>query len=334
MTKRVLVILVTVAMLLALLVVMVGAYTRLSDAGLGCPDWPGCYGQLVLPKASQGLDAAQAQYPTNLLEPRKAWTEMIHRYLAGTLATLIFLIGGLVLSMRKKIPTISWHLPVFLMGLVIFQALLGMWTVTLKLLPVVVMGHLLGGMLIFASLARYRLQLSRVKTENLPIWHRLLLLGLLLLFLQIALGGWVSANYAGLACVGFPRCNGLWWPQWHLSEGFHLFAPVGANYQGGVLDSEVRMTIQMIHRLGALIVGLYLLTVGLLAVWRAALPSLRLGALLMLVLLIIQISLGIGNVQYLLPMPVAVAHNGVAALLLGTVFSLIYLCKRRDQHGL
>lgn len=318
----------TCAVLLSLFVVMLGAYTRLTDAGLGCPDWPGCYGHLVLPSAKAGLMDAQTTYPQIPIESRKAWTEMVHRYAAGSLALLIFYIGFSMLRKRLQGNNVPWHLPAALLLLVIFQAALGMWTVTLKLLPVVVMGHLLGGMLIVACLSRLRLQISSIKGVNLPQWRPWLRLAVIIVFSQIALGGWVSSNYAGISCIGFPMCNGTWWPELHFAQGFNLFAPVGANYQGGLLDNDVRVTIQFIHRLGAVVTAIYILMLSLLMMFKAQTNYLKGTAVAMFLLVLVQFSLGILNVIYLLPISVAVAHNGVAALLLATVFSTLHFTRK------
>ena len=256
----------TIAVLLALFVVMLGAYTRLTDAGLGCPDWPGCYGKMVLPGADAGLQEAQSKFPQIPIESRKAWTEMAHRYAAGTLGLLIFFIAFSVLRKRFQGVQLPWHLPAALLILVVFQAALGMWTVTLNLLPVVVMGHLLGGILIFACLSRFRLQMSSLVGQDLPQWRPWLILGACIVFFQIALGGWVSSNYAGISCIGFPMCNGVWFPELHFARGFNLFSPVGANYQGGLLDNEVRVTIQFIHRIGAVLTACYILILSALIV--------------------------------------------------------------------
>lgn len=322
----------TFAVLLALFVVMLGAYTRLTDAGLGCPDWPGCYGRMVLPSAETGLKAAQTSYPELPIESRKAWTEMAHRYAAGTLALLIFFIGLSVLRKRAQGSHLPWHLPVALLLLVVFQAALGMWTVTLKLLPVVVMGHLLGGMLIFACLSRFRLQMSSVQGQDLPQWRPWLRFGLMIIFLQIALGGWVSANYAGISCIGFPQCNGAWFPALHFAQGFNLFSPVGANYQGGLLDNEVRVSIQFIHRIGAVLTASYMLILSLLILLKTKFIYLRTVAWALIVLVLIQFTLGIMNVVYLLPVHVAVAHNGVAALLLATAFCALHFTRKGSNY--
>lgn len=321
------------AVLLSFLVVMLGAYTRLTDAGLGCPDWPGCYGHMVLPSAKTSLIDAQTTYPQIPIEARKAWTEMVHRYAAGTLGLFIFFISFSLLRKRVHDAKTPWHLAAALVLLVIFQAALGMWTVTLKLLPVVVMGHLLGGMLIVACLSRLRLQISSLTGHDLPQWRPWLRLAVLIVFCQIALGGWVSSNYAGISCIGFPQCNGVWWPELHFAQGFNLFSPVGANYQGGLLDHDVRVTIQFIHRLGAVVTAVYILVLSLLMMWKSSVNYLRAAGLALFLLVSLQFSLGILNVIYLLPITVAVAHNGVAALLLATVFSTLHFTRKGQNHA-
>ncbi|MBI2784889.1 MAG: COX15/CtaA family protein [Legionella longbeachae] len=324
---------VSCSLLLSLLVVMLGAYTRLTDAGLGCPDWPGCYGQMVLPSAKEKLQAAQTQYPQIPIESRKAWTEMAHRYAAGTLALLIFFIGISVVRKRLHGMNFPWHLPIFLLLLVIFQAALGMWTVTLKLLPVVVMGHLLGGMLIVACLSRFRLQISCLVGQDLPHWRPWLRVGVIIIFLQIALGGWVSSNYAGIACIGFPECNGVWLPDLQFAQGFNLFSPVGANYQGGLLDNEVRVTIQFIHRVGAVLTASYILLLAFVMMLKARFNYLKIAAAVLVLLVIAQFTLGVMNAVYMLPITVAVAHNGVAALLLATIFCTLHFTRKGENDA-
>ncbi len=324
------------AIILAFLVVTLGAYTRLTNAGLGCPDWPGCYGHMVLPSAAEKLQLAQANYPAMPIESRKAWTEMVHRYAAGTLGILILCIAIGALRVRFKGNRLPIAIPCFLVILLVFQALLGMWTVTLKLLPVVVMGHLLGGVLIFASLCYFRWQLSHdydlrsLQRSGLQYW---VAFGVILVLAQIALGGWVSSNYAGIACVGFPQCNGQWLPTLHFSEGFNLFSPVGANYQGGVLDSNIRVTIQFIHRLGAVITAFYVLLLSLMLFVRSNSNVVRRMACFAILIVLIQFTLGILNVVYFLPLWVAVAHNGGAALLLAVMVSLLYLARGERIHA-
>lgn len=310
----------------ALFVVMLGAYTRLTDAGLGCPDWPGCYGHMVLPNQDEALSQAQANYPAVPIEQRKAWTEMLHRYAAGTLGLFILSIGGwAVLARYRQQPFPFWG-PMLLIGLLFFQAALGMWTVTWKLLPVVVMGHLLGGISILATLwwcylasRRHFPLLPHFQYERFRPWA---VAGVVIVFCQIALGGWVSSNYAGLSCIGFPTCNGQLWPSLDFAHAFDVFSAVGANYQGGRLDSSARITIQFVHRLGAVVTFLYVASLATVLFIKGEHRQRRV-ALITLACLVIQFSLGIINVVHLLPLSVAVAHNGVAAVLLLCMLTIV-----------
>jgi cytochrome c oxidase assembly protein subunit 15 len=314
------------ALLLALVVVTLGAYTRLTNAGLGCPDWPGCYGHLTVP---QGQDATLNKiYPNTPLETRKAWTEMIHRYAAGCLVLLILFTTIIALGFKSKSKLPSSSL-LALLGLLIFQAALGMWTVTLKLLPVVVMSHLIGGALVFALLSYFASsllaktsQVSGQKTQY------LILIGMIIVIVQIALGGWVSSNYAGIACIGFPTCNGQWLPELYFTRGFNLVSPVGVNYQGGVLDNNLRVTIQYVHRLGALVTAFYLFGLSTYLLFAQRHRSLQFFAYAIFCLICTQLILGVINVVYLLPLWAAVAHNGVAVLLLGVLTSAYYFSRR------
>ncbi len=318
--------LVRLTALLALCVVLLGAYVRLNDAGLGCPDWPGCYGRLVAPEhPAEVAPPYQGQVP----EPHKAWKEMVHRYFAGTLGLLILLLAILAWR-RRRVPGQPVVLPLLLVALVVFQALLGMWTVTLQLKPVVVMAHLLGGMTTLAGLWWLVLRSIRWRAGQ-PreswAWRVFVLLGLLLVVAQIALGGWTSANYAALACPDFPTCQGGWWPHMDFREAFVLWRGTGINYEFGVLDNPARTAIHMTHRLGALTVALYvgLLAFFLLRVANAA--RVRRAAALVALLLGAQLSLGISNVVFHLPLAVAVAHNGGAALLLLALLTTLFLTR-------
>lgn len=301
------------ALLLALGVLMLGAYTRLTDAGLGCPDWPGCYGHMVLPEQSKSLAQAQARYPQQPIESEKAWTEMAHRYLAGSLLVLIVLITLSLLRWKN----LSLGYAGILMLLLAFQAALGMWTVTLKLLPPVVMGHLLGGMLIFAVLALMRSQYQVTNLTILGSWRWWVRVGTVLIFLQIALGGWVSSNYAAISCQGFPTCNGLWLPPLNLHQAFDLLQSIGPNYQGGLLDVDARMTIHWVHRMIAGLVYLYWLILGgwMLRVERAI--QLRRFIYGLLGFLTLQMLIGMFNVTHDMPLVTAVLHNGVGAIIFG-----------------
>jgi len=305
--------------ILALIVIVLGAYTRLSDAGLGCPDWPGCYGHLTVPNQVDHLVYDRT------LESGKAWKEMIHRYVAGTLGLVILFIFILSIIKRATLKR-PLLLPSLLLIVVIFQALLGMWTVTLKLSPVVVSAHLLGGLTTLSLLWLLFLQYRDVKKTSSNTEEGGLKfaasIGLLLVIMQIFLGGWTSSNYAALACGNtFPSCLGEWWPEMNFTEGFRFLHEPGKNYEFGTLSAGARSAIQMIHRIGAFIVFTYLIILAGRLIKRA--PFKKIVSVLLL-LLFIQISLGIMNVMLGLPLLIAVFHNLIAALLLLTLITLNY----------
>ena len=302
--------LVSAAILLAMLVILLGAYTRLTDAGLACPDWPGCYGSLAIPRSAHAEQAAML-YPDSPLEPHKARSEMVHRYFAGALGCLIVALFVLSWRSRPRLRQIAGGL----LMLVIGQAALGMWTVTLALHPLVVMTHLLGGFALLTLLWLYRMELT---SESRPVlcgqglpWLGSLACGVLLV--QIALGGWTSANYAAMACVDLPVCQVGWQQQLDWQAAFHL--PLGhASYEFGVLGKEARQTIHIAHRLGALVTALLVGTFAL-GLIRQGAPLRSLGGLL-LALLLVQLALGVANIHLALPLANALAHNLVAAHLL------------------
>ena len=300
----------------ALIVIVLGAWVRLTDAGLGCPDWPGCYGQLLVPSSEEDLARAAADYERPL-ESGKAWREMIHRYLASTLGLICLAVGGLAWLNRRD-PEQPRVLPAVLVALVIFQGLLGRWTVTLLLKPVVVMAHLLGGLSTLAVL----FWLSRWRPPALPASNRLKGLAsaaLAALILQIALGGWTSANYAALACPDFPTCQTQWWPEnMDFGEGFILWRGLGIDYEGGVLDNPARTAIHFTHRLGAIVATLLLTVLGALLLSRSDGSG---AGLAVLGALFLQLVLGASIVLFGVPLAIAAAHNGVAALLLLSVLN-------------
>ena len=302
---RALVVLVSASLALAAVVVVLGAYTRLVDAGLGCPDWPGCYGQLGVPTTAQEVAEAETAFPDAPVDAEKAWTEMVHRYAAATLGAAILAIFALAL--KAGLP---WRLPAGLVVLVVAQGALGAWTVTLKLWPQVVTTHLLGGFATLALLWLLALSLRAPAWRAAPGLRPLTVLALVVLVLQVALGGWLTANYAGLACPDFPTCHGEWLPAADFASGFDIAQSVGPNYLGGLMSSDARTAIHLAHRLGALAV---LLTSGWLAIRLGNRPI----AWLLGGVLAIQLALGVGNVLLVLPLSVAVLHNaGGAALLL------------------
>jgi len=317
------------ATVIAFCVIVLGAWVRLSHAGLGCPDWPGCYGQLTWPDAAAEIETANRAFPERPFEPGKAWREMVHRYLAGGLMLLVFAMGWLSWRGPEAFRRFR-SLTTALVVIIIFQALLGMWTVTLKLKPIIVMAHLLGGLTSF-SLLLWLMFSSRRRYQDKPSisirrMRGSILTALAILSLQIALGGWTSANYAALACPDVPMCGGQWWPDTNFKEGFVLWREVGVNYEGGLLDQPSRVAIHIAHRIGAVVTLLVLIT---LAFRLRKIPRLRFGGRVLAVLVLTQFTLGILNVVLFLPLPNAVAHNAGAALLLATLLSLLHKTSSR-----
>ncbi|GAA5178511.1 COX15/CtaA family protein [Niveibacterium umoris] len=312
MTRR----LATFAFILACVVIVLGAYVRLSDAGLGCPDWPGCYGQLSPHHAADAIAAAAAQAPQGPVSMPKAWKEMVHRYLAATLGLLILAIATLAWRNRRH-GEIPW-LPLALVGTVIFQGLLGKWTVTLLLKPAIVTGHLIGGLATASLLAWLLMRETRVRQIALPGGAvALARVALIAVAMQILLGGWTSTNYAALACGELPTCQGVWWPQTDFANAFHVVRELGMTASGELLSLAALTAIHLTHRLGAIIVTLVL--VALIAVLSRRPTTRRYGVSLGIVLAL-QIGLGLANVLFSLPLPVAVAHNaGALGLLLLTL---------------
>ncbi|MEJ0099005.1 MAG: COX15/CtaA family protein [Pseudomonadota bacterium] len=325
------------AMLLAFCVVVFGAYVRLSVAGLGCPDWPGCYGHIT-PTAAEAANAGTVEKP---LEVGKAWREMIHRYGAGTLVVLILAIAGLALKWRKQ-AGVPWLLPLLLVLLVVFQALLGMWTVTLLVKPLIVTLHLIFGLTTLALLWWLWLTLRR-RTSNpwsgtrsalgggstaallrpAPLGlRRLALVALIALVVQIMLGGWTSTNYAAVACPDFPKCQASWWPEADFRDAFVLWRGLGVNYEGGVLASAARVAIHFTHRLGAIVATLLLVFVALRTLWSRQEGQTRLAAIAVLAALALQLTIGISMVVRGFPLWLATAHNAGAALLLLSTLAL------------
>lgn len=318
---------VKLSIVLAFVVIVLGAYTRLTDAGLGCPDWPGCYGELTVPK-----DASKVAelFPDTPLESHKAWNEMIHRYAAGSLGLVILAIALWSLWRKREHSDQPVKLPLLLLALVTFQAALGMWTVTMNLQPLVVMGHLLGGFTTISLLYLLSLRLQRV---HIPLGDAKMrglsgyaLFALVIVFGQIALGGWVAANYAAMACTELPFCEGNWVERLDISGAFSV--PEATTYQYGAHDYAERMTIHIAHRFGAyfttIVVGLLLW----LGYRRASSKVIRSSLNWVTLLIIVQVSLGFSNVLFMLPLGVAVAHNAVGALLLLSLVGLNYKIAR------
>jgi heme a synthase len=303
-------------------VVVLGGYTRLSNSGLGCPDWPGCFGHIV-PSGSA------AQYASDA-DVRKAWVEMIHRYFASTLGLIIVIIAALSIRARHA-GGVRMGFALLLLVLVILQGMLGMLTVTWLLKPLIVTGHLLGGLTTFALLLWLWLSMraeSRgvdgysVLAGNMLIeWGRRARLwaglGLAALALQVALGGWTSSNYAALACPDVPKCQAQWAPEADYRDAFVLWRGLGINYAGGVLDHPARVAIHFTHRLGAVLTAALLL-LAIFSSLRGLGAGPRWAALAVLAALATQISIGVFMVLRGFPLELAAAHNAGAALLVAS----------------
>ena len=322
--------------LLALCVVVFGAYVRLSDAGLGCPDWPGCYGYFGPPTSVNELSDVSKMFPDQPVDAKKAWTEMVHRYLATALGFLIFIL--FCLSIRNKLsqqptPTADnkTKLATVLFLLVVFQGLLGMWTVTLKVHPMIVLAHLAGGMSTLALLFYFYKKLTPssfpvVKTKKISVP---VLLGFFLLIIQIMLGGWTSSNYAALGCPDLPFCYGQLWPDnMDFSMAFWNWQSFGINYEGGLLSPPAKTAIHFTHRIGAVITLLVLSALGAQCL-RNSSRNIRAAAWYFLVALITQFVLGIIMVWSSINIVLATMHNGFAALLLLSFVNLLYALKHR-----
>lgn len=374
----------TLATLLAFGVVVLGAYVRLSDAGLGCPDWPVCYGKLAWPTDEAEIAAANQAFPQRPVETHKAWKEQVHRFFAAGLGTLVLglalianwrwprrrylLIGASVSAAAGIFAYVAGIIPLAavlsvaaiglpalgagawrrdwrsaatsgLLALVIFQALLGKWTVTLLVKPIIVTGHLLGGLATLALLAWIALRQSRWQEHPNVGGGRpertVAVLVLVIVLGQIALGGWTSTNYAALACTDFPTCHGAWWPAADFGEGFVLWRGLGVNYEFGVLENPARVAIQLTHRIGAVVTLVVVLGFALVLSLRSRNPGARAAAAIAGGLVVLQFTLGVLNVLLSLPLPVAVAHSAVAALLLLALVTINHVLRPQadDARG-
>jgi cytochrome c oxidase assembly protein subunit 15 len=341
-------------------VIILGVFTRLADAGLGCPDWPGCYGHLLWPNEAHEIVKAEAKFPDAPVEHDKTWPEMVHRYLAGSLGLFILAIAIISLTQRKaqlasealnspasaasksalsrslassivdigqRVPI---KLPLILLAMVILQATFGALTVTLKLWPKIVTTHLLGGFTTLTLLwiltqrlggSRWLLNESQKNTlQTIKPW---LIMGLIAVISQIALGGWVSSNYAALACPDLPKCLNQWIPPTDFKAGFNIWQDIGPNYLGGQLDNHARTAIHLTHRIGAIVVLVILIIMGV-KLLRVKAKEVSQWVYLLWAVLCIQILLGMSNIIYSLPLSIAVAHAVVGAGLLITLISIIY----------
>lgn len=316
----------TIAMTFALIVL--GAYVRLSDAGLGCPDWPGCYGHVTVIHASEHITAAQEANPEGPVTFAKAWKEMIHRYFAGIVGLFILAIAALAWRHRREAGA-SPVLATVLVGVLFLQAMFGKWTVTMLLKPAIVTGHLIGGLTVLTLLVWLyaRTRGPAVPTVSLAT-RALAVAAFVVLAMQISLGGWVSTNYAALACTDLPTCHGEWVPQMDIRNGFHIVRELGQSADGETLTMDALTAIHWMHRVGAIVAAL---VIGALGFALRAAGHRPLGTALLGVLAL-QIMLGLANVWFSLPLPLAAAHNGGAAALVILMVLINYRVRATAQQ--
>ena len=309
----------------AFIVIALGAWTRLVDAGLGCPDWPGCYGFVFFPTSGEQIAIAESRFPMFPYEIDKAIPEVVHRYFAASLGLLA--IAQMIMAFRTNTTRSIKALTTFLFLFICLQGLFGYLTVSLKLLPIIVTGHLFGGFITLSLFFYVFLHTSGILSKiHVPQIRGLAITALIALILQIFLGAWTSTNYASLACADFPTCHGSYWPNMDFKEGFDLFHEVGPNYLYGQLENDARTAIHYMHRLNAILVAL---VYGLL-VFRLFKAGVGQLASALSIVLVTQISLGIMNVVFVLPLYVAIAHNLVAAMLLLTTLSVLFITRKNN----
>jgi len=297
--------------------IVFGAFTRLTDSGLGCPDWPGCYGSASPLGAHAEIHAAQTAMPTGPVTFSKAWIEMIHRYLAMTVGALILVLTAYSWVNRRLLPHSPWW-PTLTLVWVIVQGLFGKYTVTLKLYPAIVTLHLIGGLVLLALLVHQQARFRASRLGGDALLRRGLLAGVVVVGLQVALGGWVSTNYAVLACSGFPTCNGQWWPQADFADGFTLLRHLGRDGAGDLLAFPALVAIHLVHRVFALVVTAVLIGLA----WRLARAGARVEARVLMALLALQIASGLSNVVLGWPLLAALGHTAGAAALIGWLVHL------------
>jgi len=318
----------SLGIVMTFIVIVLGAYVRLNDAGLGCPDWPGCFGQVFAPSDASELAAAAAAYPEVEVDSGKAWKEMIHRYIASSLGLVVVLMWALSFAYRRDLP---FKLVSFLLVLICFQGALGMWTVTELLKPTIVTSHLIGGMSVLATFGYllFKLNPRAIRAPHIGL-NKLATAFVAVVLVQIVLGGWTSTNYTGLHCPDFPTCQGQWLPPTNFSEAFALTSEEGVNYEGGRLSNAASVTVHLTHRIGALVVFFTALLLTITA-FRKGYSIHKRYALGVMILVCFQWGLGVGTVLLHLPVFLATAHNGGAALLLLMAMRFKHLVSKQQE---
>ena len=312
-----------VGTLLAFCVIVLGAYVRLNHAGLGCPDWPGCYGHLTVGEAVENAHVVNQQYPARPLEADKAIKEMAHRYLAAMLGLVILAVAAFAWANRRD-PQQPVGLPIALIALVVLQGLLGMWTVTWLLKPLIVSAHLVGGLTTMSLLWWMALATTRrTRPQGERALRRWAVVAVVVLALQIMLGGWVSSNYAAVACPDFPTCQNSFWPSMDFKDAFVLWRGLGIDYEGGVLDHPARVAIHFMHRLGAVLTALVLGFVAWRTLRTGQSREVRMAGGFLAAALVTQLVVGPLMVIETFPLPLATLHNAMAAALVLAMVSLL-----------
>jgi len=315
-----------VGALFTLIVISLGAWVRLTDAGLGCPDWPGCYGLLTTPDTVDELAKAREYYPNADIDVGKAWREMLHRYMAGLLGLYVFFITYISIKYSKR----SYTLPVLISILIIIQAIMGMLTVTMLVKPTIVTTHLFFGMLTATLLFINSLKYSNISisSEKIPAIALIIItITWVFLIIQILLGGWTSTNYASLACTDFPKCLDQWYPKEMIfNEAFNVIDLPDVNYEGGILAYGAKVAIHYSHRITALILTFVFIS-ALYVVFKLNKHSLLKKLMsISIIFFTLQVILGISNVVYSLPLNIAVWHTMNAAILMALISSALYYC--------
>ena len=315
-----------VGALFTLIVISLGAWVRLTDAGLGCPDWPGCYGLLTTPDTVDELAKAREYYPNADIDVGKAWREMLHRYMAGLLGLYVFFITYISIKYSKR----SYTLPVLISILIIIQAIMGMLTVTMLVKPTIVTTHLFFGMLTATLLFINSLKYSNISmsSEKIPAIALIIItITWVFLIIQILLGGWTSTNYASLACTDFPKCLDQWYPKEMIfNEAFNVINLPDVNYEGGILAYGAKVAIHYSHRITALILTFVFIS-ALYVVFKLNKHSLLKKLMsISIIFFTLQVILGISNVVYSLPLNIAVWHTMNAAILMALISSALYYC--------
>ena len=313
-----------------LIVISAGAWVRLTDAGLGCPDWPGCYGILGTPETEEELAKARELYPDAIIDQGKAWREMFHRYIAGILGIYVFFISYITYRFAKHV---GLFLPIALSVMIVVQSLMGMFTVTELVKPTIVTTHLIFGMITACLLLWNGLRVDTKNEDEKSNFTFFIKICIFALVIQILLGGWTSTNYASLACPDFPKCTEEWWPSdMDFDKGFTIFGLPNVNYEINHMEYYAKLAVHFTHRVGALLLTILFLGLFLYIFFLQKSPTIKKIGLVVLLFFTLQIFLGISNVVHSLPLNVAVLHTVNACVLLMSMLILLFYSTYNAQR--